>query len=239
MSRQLPEQHWNVPLHVRPHAPQLPTSVIGLMQRPSQHCCPPAHAAPLPHRQVPTVQVSPGPHAGEHGTSVVQVPPMHTAPPVHGLPHIPQFIPSVDVSTHEVPQQVAPAVHAPAAPQRHTESTHVASPVHAGVHGSATHMPLSQICPVPHGCPQPPQFASSLRTSAHIPPQQISLPVHTGPVPHRHSPAAHTLPRPMQFRPHIPQSSNVFVKLTHAPEQHVRPPPHVLSGSHAVTQLPL
>lgn len=37
VSRQLPLQQSEEPLHTRPHAPQLPTSVLVLTQAPPQH----------------------------------------------------------------------------------------------------------------------------------------------------------------------------------------------------------
>lgn len=72
--------------------------------------------------------------------------------------------------------------------------------------------------------------------STQRPSQQSSVPVHAGPAPQRHSPPAHTLPRPSQLLPQVPQSVSALIVFTHAPSQHVRPPSHGSSGEHVATQ---
>ena len=116
---QAPEQQDSLPEHVRPHAPQLPTSLPRVAQTPSQQRCPPPHGALPPQRHVPAEQVSPGPQAGSHGTSVVQPPARQTSPAPHALPQKPQFDASVCVSTQPPPQQ-APVVQLGPTPQRHS-----------------------------------------------------------------------------------------------------------------------
>lgn len=72
VSTQLPAQHCWVPEQVRPHAPQFATVSRRTHEAEGpepQHDVPTVQPPPLPHWQVPPTQVSPGPHAGEHGVA--------------------------------------------------------------------------------------------------------------------------------------------------------------------------
>lgn len=228
-------QQASLPPQVRPHAPQLAMLARVSTQVPVQQVWPVAQPGPVPQPHVPILHVSPAAHAGEQGTSAVHDPPMQASPVPHTLPQTPQFLVSVAVTTHEVPQQVPPAAHMPE-PHRQTASTHTSSPTQAIGQGVTAHIPSTHSSPGSQRVPQPPQFAGLVRTSTHTPPQQISVPVHAGPVPHRQSPVEHTFPRGEQFAPHVPQSRRLLSRLTHAPMQHVRPPPQGSSGEHAATQ---
>jgi hypothetical protein len=149
---------------------------------------------PAPHRQAPPVQVSPMPHAGSHGTSVVQVPPRQTCPPTQATPHAPQLVALLVMSMHPPPQQAWPAPHAAPVPHMHALPTQVSPAPHAGSHGGSTQTPPSQTCPAVQWVPQPPQAITSVNGSAQRPSQQIAVPVHASPAPHLHVPVMHTLP---------------------------------------------
>lgn len=158
--------------------------------------------------QVPAEQVSPAPHAGVHGTSVVQVPPMQTSAPLQGLLQRPQCVVLAVVSTQVPPQQVSSPVQPGPEPHMQAMSTQTSSPMHAGVHGVGTHSPSAHISPAPHRMPHPPQFMASVRPSTQLPLQQMVPPVHEGPVPQAQLPAVQTLATSSQETSHIPQSSN-------------------------------
>lgn len=233
----VPEQHWSVPAQTRPHAPQFPTSVLMLAQVPEQQRWLAEQPGPVPQPHVPIRHVSPAAHAGEQGTSAVHDPPMHASPGAHAFPQKPQLVVLVPVSTHEVPQQVAPLVQVPD-PHLQVPSSHTSSPVQAGEQGVTTHAPSTHSSPGAQRMPHPPQLAGLLSTSTHAPPQQISVPVHAGPVPQRQTPVLQTLPRGTQFTPQVPQSRRLLVTLAHAPIQHIRPPSHPVSGAHSATHAP-
>jgi len=52
------------PGHMRPHMPQLASSIVVSLQAPPQQPCPVGHAMPVaPHPHIPIVHVSPLAHA--------------------------------------------------------------------------------------------------------------------------------------------------------------------------------
>jgi hypothetical protein len=71
---QVPLQQLSLPPHTRPQAPQWPTLVLTSTHSPPQQRWPAVQRPPAPQRHVPPMQVSPRPHAGSQGTSLVQLP---------------------------------------------------------------------------------------------------------------------------------------------------------------------
>lgn len=62
---QCPLTHVCPVVHATPQPPQFDPLAVMSTHVPPQQPCPAAHAAPAPQRQPPSVQVSPGLHAGE------------------------------------------------------------------------------------------------------------------------------------------------------------------------------
>ncbi len=140
-----------------PHAPQLLTSVLTLVQ-PVEHI-----VLPGPHAQTPLTQTADPPqecpHAPQLDGSFARLtqadpqsvlPPAQTSehcpdaqvcPPPHAFPHKPQFPGSFARFTHELPQSVDP-------PAQLVE-----------------HCPFEQTCPAPQALPHAPQFAASRERS--------------------------------------------------------------------------
>ncbi len=234
-SRQIPEQHAELPEHVRPQAPQFATELFVSTQVPEQHA-PEPQLGPAPHWQTPPVQVSPIAQAGSHGMSVVQVPPRHTSVAEHALPQNPQLAESVSVLTQVIPQHDPPAAQAPA-PQRQVPSTQTSSSTQPGSQGGSVHSPSTQASPTAHRLPHPPQASGFVMgSSMHIPSQHSATPVHAGPVPQRQAPPAHTFACGVHAVLQSPQSVKDVSVFTHASPQHVRPPPQGMSGLHCATQ---
>lgn len=172
---QEPEQQASEPPQVRPHAPQLPTSLEVLAQEPPQQARPKPQAAPVPQRQVPAEQVSPGAQVGSHGTSVVQVPARQASAAAQVLPQRPQLLVSVETSMQASPQHALPAAQPAPPPHSHIVVTalQVSPSEQAGSHGGMTQEPASQTSPAAQARPQAPQLVASVMMSAQVSPQQI------------------------------------------------------------------
>jgi hypothetical protein len=80
-------------------------------------------------------------------------------------------------------------------------------------------MPPTQVVPVRHATPHPPQWAAFVSVSTHEPPQ---LMVPRGQVPRRHVPEVQIIPFPHAL-PQDPQCAVVLWRSTHAPPQGVSP----------------
>jgi hypothetical protein len=163
-------QYWFC-VHMVPHAPQLSTSVCKLTQ-PAPPPPPPHEVRPLPHTQIPDVQVVPPgqswPHAPQLCGSLevcAQLPaahlitpapvhvhcPLTQAPPVpHENPQRPQLSGSVAVSTH-------PFGHA------------IWFPGHMAAHTPPTQTGVGAAQAWPHE----PQFARSVLRLTHAVPQVV------------------------------------------------------------------
>jgi len=151
------------PPHTTPQAPQLaesrvrstqlwPQAVYGGVQAPTH--APAWQKAEALGQALPQAPQFRGSLASERQTpsqSMVpagqtHAPEMHDPPPPQARSQLPQWFGSVAVSTHSSPQLVCPGA-------------------------AQLQARLRQVWPAPHRFPQPPQFATSLRRSAHVSPQ--------------------------------------------------------------------
>jgi hypothetical protein len=171
---------------------------------------------------------------------------LHTWSFAHCVPHAPQLFGSLFVLTQSPLQSVSVGSHAPAqvpplqnavAPEHDvvhepqcvlSVSRSTQTPLHA-VSPGPQQMPLVHVSPLPHARPQPPQFASSVSGSEHVPLQLFSLAVqHATVVPVvgglHDSPIA-----VLQLAPHAPQFVLSASRL-HAPPQFASPLPQHAAG---------
>lgn len=244
-STQLPSQHCWLPEHVRPHAPQFATvsrRVHDALAPDPQHAVPALQPPPPPQRQTPPMQVSPGPHAGEHGVSTHE-PPVQVCDAAHAIPQPPQLLRSVCASTQAPPQQRVPPVHDAPSPHWQVFSgvpgVQVSPAAQVGVQTGVVHAPPTHAWPSPHAMPQPPQFASSLCPSTQAPPQQSAPAGHgIAEPPQRQVPVVQRSAVAPHWLLHAPQSPNALPVSMHAPSQHWRPPVHGLSGPQVGTHSP-
>jgi hypothetical protein len=171
LHRSWPAGHWHLPepqneppVHRTPHPPQLSLLDWTSTQAPPQAVRPAEHAA----RHLPDT------HAG--------------VPAAQAALQAPQWPGLFEVSTQVPPQSVVPVGH-PQAPSTHalppvhalpqvlqlagSELVSVQAPLHAvrPVAQVAAHMPTEQTWPPPQGLVHPPQWAGSVSTSTHVPPQ--------------------------------------------------------------------
>ncbi len=133
-------------------------------QMPVRQICPAGHAAPqapqcraswvVSTQPEPGQQLMPPEHAGE--SSHWHAPATHALakPATQPLPHPPQFAGSVSRSTQRRSQQVVPAVHAPAVPQRPDSGCEASSSTTWVAAQPATSTTAAAHPPKP-GCPRP------------------------------------------------------------------------------------
>jgi hypothetical protein len=158
--------HERPPPHTTPQAPQLAESRVRSTQlwphaeyggvQPPTHAPAWQKAAAL-GQALPQAPQFRGSLASERQTPSQRIvpvgqahaPEMHDPPPPQTRSQLPQWFGSVAVSTHSAPQLVCPGA-------------------------VQLQPPLRQVWPGPHRFPQPPQFAESLRRSAHVSPQASS-----------------------------------------------------------------
>ncbi len=212
--------------HTRPQAPQCDGSVSRLRHRPAQRVVP---VGQLVATQVPSVQVvpegqmrsqppqlvlsakgstqvlaqlmRPGPH------ETVHIPREQTRPERHAVLHAPQWFKSVCVLRQTPIQSVSPSRH------------------------ETWQRPMVQTVPDGHTIPQAPPQRVRVSTSHPSTEFMLQSAKLMRQATSTHAPREHA-PTPLSKThgdPHMPQLFVSLVRLRHAPEQLVRPAPHVES----------
>lgn len=204
---------------------------------PPQHWVPPAQRGPPPQVHLPSVQVSPGAHAGEH-VVVRQTPMTQLWPLAHASPQRPQWLGFDWVSTHVPSQQARPLPQLGDEPQRQLVPMHVSPLGHGGMQVAIMHRPPTHACPAAHAMPQPPQCDALEFVSTHVPPQHVWPPPQAGTEPHRHTPPLHRSAFAPQAIPQPPQSVSAPATSMHAPPQHIRAPGQAVSPEQARMHTP-
>jgi hypothetical protein len=161
------------PVHAVPHAPQCAVLVLVSTHAAPQHAWPAAHAAPAPHWQTPSTQLSPVAHAGLHA-GATQAPATHSSPVAQRVPHPPHAIASVCVSAQRASQQSVPVAHGSAAPQRHVPTEHtLPRPSQTAPHAPQSLSELSVLTqPPPQHVRPPSQGSSGEHCATHVVPRQ-------------------------------------------------------------------